>query len=583
MWIFVVLLCLAASELSQVIFNLSGVSFPVASQMECWYSARAINVNPLRGTICILTQATGEHECNMLDIGCFAELNTSNNFNSFFRVFSSFNYSSYEEPTEICFSCFSNMPNYQSSTIKQCIYSLSNLEVVSMAIYNLNIYTRIPMGPVIINTLDFSNCYESNSVIVMYDHLTSELTVRGKPTYTCTALTRSQLLKIGLYMNMDASVQFIFDDFDIAKFSFNVPDISDICTSFCREHIFAVTERPHIDGMLTLDFRDSIYGDAMRFPVQKIYSSRGRNCFTNLLTTIAPYYIGTSIELLQIDECLIINIPDEQIVQIQVLVFNNNYSLTTPIFQWTSYRKFYLLTHMGFLYTICHDESSFSLMCNTLTQLISSDHIITSEIVLSFPNYSVLGRKEDIVLRYPVPNTKLGVWGFFNAYVDRNHILFISQKFLHVPMGRLVDGNTSENDTTVLMNVYLQSKSLNNLTRIMTIRVPIVDLSSPMFKLYCSDPSNFLVSLCMEWLARLRKDEASYVMLITFVPNDDHNVESSYLVTFISINPVLNDLLWQILLLGVVIYIFIVIEVAVLLFCEKDREGAADPNNRWSW
>lgn len=583
MWIFVVLLGLAASELNQVIFNLSSISFPVASQMECWYPARAINVNPLQGSICISILATGEHECNILDSGCIAELNTSNNFNSFFKIFSSFNYSSYEEPIEICFSCFSNMQDNQLSAVNQCIYSFSNLEVISMAIYNFNIYSRIPMGPVIINTLDFSSCYENNSVIVTYDHLTSILAINGKPTYTCTALTRAQLLKISLYMNLNSTVQFVFDNFNVAQFSFNKPDILDICTSSCRKHIFAVTDRGHIDGVLTLDFRKSIYGDAMQFHVQKIYSSYGKNCFANLLTTIGPYYIGTNIELLQLDECSMINVPDDQVVQLQVIIFDNNHSLTKPIFQWTSSREFRLLTQMSYIYVVCHDATSFSFMCNTLTQLISTNHTITSEIVLSLPNYTLSGIKEDIVLRYPIPCTKLGVWGFVTAYIGRDHILFAAQHLLHVPPDSFVDGDTYRNESTVLVNVYLQSKTLGNLTKIMGTRVPIENLSSPTFKLYCSDSANSNLHLCTEWLAHLRKNDESYAMIITFMSNDDNNIILSYLVTFISINPVLNDLLWQILLLNVIIYIFIAIEVAVLLFCENNKKDTTESNTRWSW
>lgn len=88
LWICAILLGLEAFGLDQVIFDMSGVIFSVPSYVECWYPARVVNVNPLRGTICILAQATGEQECNILNIGCFAELNISSNFNSFFQSLS---------------------------------------------------------------------------------------------------------------------------------------------------------------------------------------------------------------------------------------------------------------------------------------------------------------------------------------------------------------------------------------------------------------------------------------------------------------------------------------------------------------
>lgn len=570
------MLGLEAFGLDQVIFDMSGVIFSVPSYVECWYPARVVNVNPLRGTICILAQATGEQECNILNIGCFAELNISSNFNSFFRVFPVFNYSGYEDPAEICFSCFTNMPNNKLNAIDQCVHSLSSLEVLSVAIYNLNIYTWIPIGPVTINTLDFSNCYENNVVTVTYDYLTSALTIHGKPTYMCSALTRAQLLKIALYMEVNSTAQFLFTNFDLAQFSFNMPEIQSICIFPCREAIFAVTRRAGIDGVFTLDFKNSIYGGAMIFPVQKVFSDRGHACFINFLTTIAPYYIGTSIELLQTEDCSNIRVPDDQLVEIQVVIFNKNYSSTIPIFQWTSYQEFKLLTQLSFIYTICHDAPRFTLICNILTQLISSNNIITSEVILTFPNYTTGGTREDLVLRYPVPNTKLGAWGFINAYVASDHISFVSQKLLQLP----VDSNaedTSMSEAILLVNVYLQSKSLNNLTRIISLKVPVTDLSPSNFKFYCSDPTNFLASACIEWLARLRKDEGSYTMLLTFTPDYDNDIDSIYLVTLISVSPVLNDLLWQLLLLGLAVCVCITVELVLLLCCEKDKEKT-DPN-----
>lgn len=550
------------------------------SYTECWYPARAINVNPLRGTICVSAQATGERECDVLNIGCFAELNTSNNFDPFFRIFSSFNYSSYVEPAEICFSCFSNMPNERPSTIGQCIYSLSNLELLSMAVYNLNIYTRIQIGPIIINMLDFNNCYESNTVTVTYDYLTSILTINGDPTYTCTALTRAQLSRITLDMVLNSTMDFMFSGFDIAQFSFNTPTIESGCAFSCREEVFAVTERAGIDGLLTLDFENSIYGGDMTFSVQKIFSSRGYHCFANLLTTIAPYYIGTSIQLLQADECSGIRIPADQLVQIQVIIFDEDYSPTAPVFQQTSHLQFKLLTRLNFVYTACYEASSSGGMCAELTELISSNHNIKSEIVLSFPNYTMGKWTERLVLRYPVPTTALGVWGFINAYIGKDHIFFITQKLIQAPMDDLLNKSLARNETTILVNVYLQSKSLNNLTRIMSIRVPVANLSLPTFKLYCLDPANYLASVCTEWLAHLREDEASYVMLITFLSSDDNDIKSSYLVTIISISPVLRDLVWQLLLFGLAIYICVAIEVAMLLYCRESKKETKNLGNK---
>lgn len=555
---------------------MSGVIFSVPSYVECWYPAQTVNVNPLRGTICILTQATGEQECDMLNTGCFAELNISSNFNSFFRVFSAFNYGNYGDPTEICFSCFVNMPN-NFDAIDQCIHSLSSLEVLSMAIYNLNIYTWIPIGPITINTLDFSQCYENNAVTVTYDYLTSILTVYGKPTYTCSALTRAQLLKIVLYMEVNSTVQLLFTEFDLAQFSFNIPEIQSICISPCRETIFAVTKRGEIDGVFTLDLDNSIYGGTMVFPVQKVFSDHGHECFINFLTTIAPYYIGTNIELIQTEGCSSIWVPDNQLVEIQVVIFNENYSLTTPIFQWTSYREFKLLTQLGFIYTICHDASGFTLICNTLTELISANHIITSEIILTFPNYTLGGSREDLVLRYPVPSTELGAWGFINAYVANDHISFVSQKFLDLPVNSNA-GDAFIYETVLLVNVYLQNKALNNLTRIMSLKVSATDLLSSNFKFYCSDPTNSLAPMCLEWLVRLRKDEASYIMLLTFTPDYDNDIGSAYLVTLISVSPVLSDLLWQLFLLGLAVCVCIIVEVVLLLYHERDKEKVTNLN-----
>lgn len=132
-------------------------------------------------------------------------------------------------------------------------------------------------------------------------------------------------------------------------------------------------------------------------------------------------------------------------------------------------------------------------------------------------------------------------------------------------------------EAILLVNVYLQSKSLNNLTRIISLKVPVTDLSPSNFKFYCSDPTNFLASACIEWLARLRKDEGSYTMLLTFTPDYDNDIDSIYLVTLISVSPVLNDLLWQLLLLGLAVCVCITVELVLLLCCEKDKEKT-DPN-----
>lgn len=69
-------------------------------------------------------------------------------------------------------------------------------------------------------------------------------------------------------------------------------------------------------------------------------------------------------------------------------------------------------------------------------------------------------------------------------------------------------------------------------------------------------------------------------MLITFLSSDDNDIKSSYLVTIISISPVLRDLAWQLLLFGLAIYICVAVEVAMLLYCRESKKETKNLGNK---